>query len=84
MPKTKEQLEYRHPQGLARIVKKPVYLAAGCTFYSAAEAESHLANMGLRITGTREHYMKATRITLYLCDWAEYIEQRKTSKAVKE
>ena len=84
MPKTKEQLEYQHSQGLTRIVKKPVYLAGLGTFYSASEAEAHLEELGLKVVEVRKHYMKGTRITHYLCDWAAYIEQKKASKAIKE
>lgn len=80
MPKTKEQLEYRHPQGLTRIVKKPVYLAGFGTFYSASEAEAHLEREGFRVVDIRKHYMKGTRITHYICDWAAYIEQKKVSR----
>jgi hypothetical protein len=72
--KTKEMLEYRHPEGLTRIRKKPVFLCHARCFYSAREAEDFAREMGRRITGTRKHYMKGTDITLYLLDFTTKIK----------
>ena len=80
MAKTKEQLEYQHPQGARWITKKPVFLAGGKTFQTMQDAEKHLKNyegVGLDIIEIRRHYMKGTDITLIVCDWRKFIELKK-------
>ena len=80
MAKTKEQLEYQHPQGVKWITKKPVFLAGGKVFQTMQDAEQHLKNyegLGLDIIEIRRHHMKGTDITLFVCDWRKFIEQKK-------
>ena len=83
MAKTKEQLEYQHPQGARWIIKKPVFLAGGKTFQTMQDAEQYLNNyegVGLDIIEIRRHHMKGTDITLIVCDWRKFIEQKQAKQ----